>query len=116
MKEKIFCCLISICFLIGSVSSAAAFTIIYKDGKRIEGTWLSENQQTIRIKDKAGIVLSISKSQSDLRAMAAESRYSVKQVKGQPEKPDTFAVKEEPVKRRTIVQHTDTQPPTTRLP
>lgn len=115
MKKKIFCSLLSICFLIGSITSATAYTIIYKSGKKIEGTWLSEDQQAIRIKDKEGIILSVSKTQLDLRAMAAGSRYPVKQQKQQPAKPEPVLVKEAPVTSSTAIQETGTdiqQPPT----
>ena len=108
MKRKIFCGLVSICFLIGSISSASAYTVIYKTGKRIEGTWLSEDQQAIRIKDKEGVVLSVKKTQLDLKAMAVESRYSVQQVKLEPPKPEPVIVKEEPVKNSSTIQDTGT--------
>ena len=125
MKRKIYCYLVSLSFLIGFTSPVCSYTLIFKTGKKLEATWLSENQQTIRIKDKEGVVLYINKSLLDLKAMAAESRFSVKQAKLPPEpakansvpaRAEASPARELPVKNNTSIQDTIATPTPPGLP
>jgi hypothetical protein len=84
MKVKICCCLVVVSFLLLYSKPVCSFTLIYKSGKRIEGTWLSEDQHTIQVKNQEGVVLTVQKTQLDLQAMSVASRYAVRSQNPQP--------------------------------
>lgn len=55
----------------------SAFTIIFKSGKRIEGTLLWDDGETLRFKDHNGILYSLKRSALDLSAMREANPDSV---------------------------------------
>lgn len=61
-----------------SASYAMPYTVVFKNGNRIEGTLLSEDQDTIRIRNKSGIEATFHKTSLDLVAMGKLNRNSEK--------------------------------------
>ncbi len=62
----------------------SSFTVIFKDGMRIEGTWVAESPDTIQIKDAKGIIRTYNKSLLDTKAMTTASRMPLQ--RGKPER------------------------------
>jgi hypothetical protein len=59
------------CFiLLFVIEVASAYTVILKNGKKVEGTYLEENDSQIVVRDKDGIVLTFRKTTLDLDAMS----------------------------------------------
>lgn len=56
--------------------AAYAYTVVLASGKRIEGTLIDDQQNTIVLKDSQGVLLSFKKSILDLHAMSAANRVS----------------------------------------
>ncbi|MCI0615330.1 hypothetical protein L0244_20245 [bacterium] len=56
---------------------ASAFTIIFKSGKRMEGTLLWDDGDTLRFKDRNGVLYSLKRSVLDLSAMREANPDSV---------------------------------------
>lgn len=56
-------------FLFASIHFVSAYTVLLKNGKKIEGIFVEENAEKILIKDKDGIVLTFRKSTLDLERM-----------------------------------------------
>jgi hypothetical protein len=56
---------------------ASAFTIIFKSGKRMEGTLLWDDGDTLRFKDRNGILYSLKRSVLDLSAMRDNNPDSI---------------------------------------
>ncbi|HJZ11601.1 MAG TPA: hypothetical protein VJ521_05600 [Acidobacteriota bacterium] len=100
MKQRVLTfVLITFCFA-GFSTQAFSYTLIYKNGKRIDGTWVSEDLRTIRFKDQRGAVFTVNKSQLDLRAMAINARYA--------EKPATLKAEPAPVLQPSAPQKQST--------
>ena len=55
--------------LLLTVSIASSYTVILKNGKRIEGAYLEENENAILIQDQDGVTLTFRKKTLDLDAM-----------------------------------------------
>ncbi|MCI0414583.1 hypothetical protein L0222_17535 [bacterium] len=72
MKTKWFLCFLIFSFV--AATSGFAFTVILKTGKRIDGTWLGEDESRIQLRDQEGTVLSIRKELIDLKSMSTASR------------------------------------------
>ncbi len=53
---------------------ACGYTVILNSGKQIQGTLVSDESLTIRIKDSKGVLISFNKSRLDLIAMSAANR------------------------------------------
>ena len=62
---KILVCLLC---LMAFATSGFSYTVVLKSGKKIEGTLLSEDENTLRIKDADGLTISYRKLQLDLEA------------------------------------------------
>src|SRR5207244_10726906 len=71
MKAKF---LLVVSFLLIVSNLALGFTVVLKSGKKIEGAWLDEDRDTIRLKDEKGTILVFRKSTLDFEAMRAASR------------------------------------------
>jgi hypothetical protein len=72
---------------------ASAFTIIFKSGKRMEGTLLWDDGDTLRFKDRNGVLYSLKRSALDLGAMREANPESVaKPGEKVPEKKEEPAV------------------------
>jgi endonuclease YncB( thermonuclease family) len=67
--------LILLAFLM-SASFVMSYTVVLKNGNRIEGTLLSEDRDTIRIRNKSGIEATFHKTSLDLVAMEKLNRNS----------------------------------------
>ncbi|HEY7162335.1 MAG TPA: hypothetical protein VH815_13805 [Acidobacteriota bacterium] len=71
----------------------SAFTIIFKSGKRMEGTLLWDDGETLRFKDRNGVLYSLKRSALDVAAMRESNPESVsKPGEKVPEKKDEPAV------------------------
>jgi hypothetical protein len=79
-------------------TTAFSFTVILKSGKKVEGTWIAEDQSTIRVKDQKGIIISFRKDTLDLAAMSRMSRNALRSVapakSGEPNVRETAKVTE----------------------
>jgi len=72
---------------------ASAFTIIFKSGKRMEGTLLWDDGETLRFKDRNGILYSLKRSTLDVTAMREANPESIaKPGEKVPEKKEEPAV------------------------
>lgn len=61
-----------LCFVIHS--SCFAYTVILKSGKRIAGTLIGQDQSTLQLKDRSGILISFNKAGLDIPAMNAANQ------------------------------------------
>src|SRR5262249_39688272 len=61
--------LLIFCIFCIGIATAGAYTVIFKNGKTLTGTVISENDQMIQFKDDAGIQYSLKKSSLDLDKM-----------------------------------------------
>ncbi len=67
-------------FLLLNAVDLCAFTLVFKDGQRVEGTWVTEDRDTIFVKDEKGVVRAYKKSGLDMKATAM-SRMPLKDLK-----------------------------------
>jgi hypothetical protein len=77
--------ILSLCLIASQFASG--FTVILKSGKKIEGTWVDENRDTIRLKDQQGTILAFRKSTLDLEAMNTASSTQTSKQRVTPETP-----------------------------
>jgi hypothetical protein len=60
-----------------TTQSLSAFTVIFKSGKKMEGTLLWDDGETLRFKDRNGILYSLKRSVLDIPAMKEANPQSV---------------------------------------
>ncbi len=58
-----------------SAPSLLAYTVVLKSGKRIEGTFVAENNATVQIKDSRGVLLSFKRELLDLDCMTRDNEH-----------------------------------------
>jgi hypothetical protein len=81
--------------LVAIASFASAYTVVLKNGKTIQGTLVSENDEMCIVKDSSGIQLNLKKSNVDLEKTAAANQPLAASEKSAPpaDSPNQDAVK-----------------------
>ena len=95
-----------LCFILLTAQCALGYTIILSSGKRIEGTLVSEQEDTVVIKDSQGVLLSFNRNILDLTSMKAvnDSESHSVVIPSQParmKQPSIVQIADETKKRRT---------------